>query len=343
MVLGQGTWGMAENPRRRKEEIDALRMGLDLGMTVIDTAEMYAGGAAESLVGEAIAGRRTEVFLVSKVLPNHATRRGTIAACEASLRRLRTDVLDLYLLHWRGETPLDETVEGFNALVRSGKIRYWGVSNFDVDDMEELARILEGTTIATDEVLYNLTRRGVELALLPWCDVRGIPVMAYSPVEQGRLLGRQELKRIADRHDATPAQVALAWVLRCDGIIAIPKASRLDHVRENRGALEIHLTADDLAELDRAALAVFDGAGWKHGVRMAGGLPDSPMAGQRAAASQGWRPAERSRRDPEKPAVGPAGNVSRAGGTKRGSGQESSRSGMTNVARALSLHSVSLR
>jgi diketogulonate reductase-like aldo/keto reductase len=252
-ALGQGTWGMGEHPERRAQEIDALRLGIDLGMTLVDTAEMYGGGATEALVGEAIAGRRDDVFLVSKVLPNHATRRGTITACEASLRRLKTDRLDLYLLHWREEdTPVDETLEAFDELRRGGKIRAWGVSNFDVDDMEELVTKRPDDVPATDQVLYNLMRRGIEWDLLPWCHARAIPIMAYSPIEQGRLLGRRALRRIADRQDATPAQIALAWVLRQPEVIAIPKASTIDHVRENRGALEIRLTADDLDELDRA-------------------------------------------------------------------------------------------
>jgi diketogulonate reductase-like aldo/keto reductase len=251
-VLGQGTWGMAEHPQRRAEEIEALRMGIDLAMTLIDTAEMYGGGATETLVGDAIAGRRDDVFLVSKVLPNHATRRGTIAACEASLRRLKTDRLDLYLLHWREEdTPVEETLEAFDALRRDGKIRAWGVSNFDTSDMEALAE-LRPEVPATDQVLYNLGRRGIEWDLLPWCRTRAIPIMAYSPIEQGRLLGDRTLRRIARRQDATPAQIALAWVLREPDVIAIPKAATIDHVRENRGALEIRLTADDLAELDHA-------------------------------------------------------------------------------------------
>jgi diketogulonate reductase-like aldo/keto reductase len=203
-------------------------------------------------VGEAIAGRRAEVFLVSKALPNHAARRATIQACEASLRRLNTDRLDVYLLHWRGDTPLDETLEAFNRLVRSGKIRNWGVSNFDIDDMEELIALPTGNAVATDQVLYNLTRRGIELDLLPWCAARKVPVMAYSPVEQGRLLSKRVLARIAARHDATPAQVALAWVLRQPGIVAIPKSANIDHVRENRGAVDIHLTSEDLTELDAA-------------------------------------------------------------------------------------------
>jgi diketogulonate reductase-like aldo/keto reductase len=250
-VLGQGTWHMAEEPRRRADEIAALRCGLDLGMTLIDTAEMYADGAAEQLVGEAIAGRRDEVFLVSKVLPHNATSRGTIAACERSLRRLGTDRLDLYLLHWRSQVPLAETLEAFVALTRTGKIRHWGVSNFDAADMEELERTSGGGAVATDQVLYNLTRRGIEYDLLPWCRKRGIPIMAYSPVEQGRLLNHPQLQDIAERHRATPAQVALAWVVRQDGLVAIPKAGTPAHVRENRAALDILLTDEDLAALDR--------------------------------------------------------------------------------------------
>jgi diketogulonate reductase-like aldo/keto reductase len=249
-VLGQGTWGMGEHRERRATEIAALRIGLELGMTLIDTAEMYGGGAAEELVGEAISGQRDEVFLVSKVLPNHATRRGTIAACEASLRRLDTDRLDLYLLHWRGKTPLDETLDAFHTLVHAGKIRFWGVSNFDVHDMQKLLRVAGGSAVATNQVLYNATRRGIEFTLMPWCHKHRVPIMAYSPVEQGRLLGLPALKRMAQLHDATPAQVALAWVLRQEGVVAIPKASHLVHVRENRDALELDLTPDDLAELD---------------------------------------------------------------------------------------------
>jgi diketogulonate reductase-like aldo/keto reductase len=251
-VLGQGTWGMAEHPARRAGEIAALRMGIELGMTLIDTAEMYAGGAAEELVAEAIEGQRAGVFLVSKVLPNHSTRRGTITACEASLRRLHTDRLDLYLLHWRGGAPLDETLEAFDSLARAGKIRHWGVSNFDVGDMEDLDAAAGGRVAATNQVLYNLSRRGIEWALLPWCRAHGMPIMAYSPIEQGRLLGQEVLRRIARRQTATPAQIALAWVLRQDGVIAIPKASSIDHVREDRGALEISLTPADLEELDEA-------------------------------------------------------------------------------------------
>ncbi len=251
-VLGQGTWGMAEHPRRREDEIASLRLGLDLGMKLIDTAEMYGNGAAEELVSAAIAGRRDEVFLVSKVLPSHSTRSGTISACERSLRRLGTDHLDLYLLHWRGGSALEETVEAFTTLVHAGKIRYWGVSNFDPADMEELVSFAAGATVATNQVLYNLTRRGIQYDLLPWCRQRGLPIMAYSPIEQGRMLRHRELQKVANEHNATPAQIALAWLLRQDGINAIPKASTPTHVRENRAALDLQLTEQDLTALDRA-------------------------------------------------------------------------------------------
>jgi diketogulonate reductase-like aldo/keto reductase len=251
VVLGQGTWTMGEKRKRRAEEIAALRLGLDLGMTLIDTAEMYADGGAEEVVGEAIQGRRAEVFLVSKVLPHHATRRGTVAACHASLKRLRTDRLDLYLLHWRERVPLEETLEGFQSLLRSGDIRYWGVSNFDTSDLEELVEIPGGRSVAANQVLYNLTRRGIEFELLPWCQARQIPIMAYSPIEQGRLLANATLGRVAARHHATPAQVAIAWILRQQGILVIPKAGTADHVRQNHRALEVQLTPGDLDELDR--------------------------------------------------------------------------------------------
>ena len=252
-VLGQGTWYMGDDRRRRGEEVAALRLGLDLGLTRIDTAEMYGGGRSEELVGEAIAGRRDGVFLVSKVLPSNATRRGTVAACERSLRRLGTDRLDLYLLHWRGGVPLAETLAGFEELMRAGKIRHFGVSNLDAADMEEQWSLQGGGSAATDQVLYNPTRRGIEWDLLPRCRERGVPIMAYSPIEQGRLLGHPALRAVAARHGATPAQAALAWVLRHgDGVIAIPKAGRPEHVRENRAALDLRLTERDLAELDRA-------------------------------------------------------------------------------------------
>ena len=251
-VLGQGTWGMAEGARPRADEVATLRAGIELGMTLIDTAEMYAAGAAEELTGEAIAGSRDEVFLVGKVLPSNATRDGTIAACERSLRRLATDRLDLYLLHWRGGTPLAETLDAFAALAGDGKIRHWGVSNLDSSDLEELVQLPGGGAVATDQVLFNLTRRGIEHDLLPWCRERGVAVMAYSPIEQGRMLGDPGLEGVASRHEATPAQVALAWLLRQQGVCAIPKASTVEHVRENRAALELRLTSEDLAELDAA-------------------------------------------------------------------------------------------
>jgi diketogulonate reductase-like aldo/keto reductase len=252
VTLGQGTWGMGESASRRVQEIAALRLGLELGMNLIDTAEMYASGVAEEIVGEAFTGRRDDIFIVSKVLPENATRRGTITACERSLKRLKTDRIDLYLLHWRGSPALTDTLEAFATLQRSGKIRHWGVSNFDSDDMDELWRLDGGDAAATNQVLYNLTRRGIEYDLLPACRKRKVPVMAYSPIEQGRLLRHKALKEIADRHNATPAQIALAWLLRQDGLIVIPKASNEAHVRENRDATRIRLTPDDVTALDGA-------------------------------------------------------------------------------------------
>ncbi|QCI67248.1 aldo/keto reductase [Phreatobacter stygius] len=252
-ALGQGTWHMGDRPGRRSSEIAALRLGLDLGMTLIDTAEMYGDGAAEVLVGEAIAGRRNEVFLVSKVLPHNATRRGTRAACEASLRRLGTDRIDLYLLHWPGSVALEETIQGFEDLTASGRILHWGVSNFDVEDMKALDDAAGGDGVAANQVLYNLADRGIEFDLLPWSARHGLPVMAYSPIEQGRLLMHPALKTIATRHaGATPAQVALAFVLRHDHVCAIPQAGTPAHVAENRAALDLVLTEQDLADLDRA-------------------------------------------------------------------------------------------
>lgn len=251
-VLGQGTWNMGEDARRRDEEAAALSLGIDLGMTLVDTAEMYADGGAEEVVREAVAGRRDEVFIVSKVLPSNASRHGTETACERSLKRLGTDRIDLYLLHWRGGVPLAETVEAFEALKAVGKIRHWGVSNFDTDDMAELDGLPAGDQVQCNQVLYNLASRGIEYDLLPWCRARGIPVMAYSPVAQGALGNDRHLLGIARRHEATPAQIALAWVLRQDGVVAIPKAARPDHVRQNRAALDIELSPDDLADLDRS-------------------------------------------------------------------------------------------
>jgi diketogulonate reductase-like aldo/keto reductase len=249
-VMGMGTWHMAENPARRQAEIAALRMGIEIGLTLIDTAEMYADGEAEVLVGEAIAGQRDNVFLVSKVLPVHATYDKTILACRQSLKRLGTDHLDLYLLHWRAPVPLAETVLAFEELIRLELIRYWGVSNFDIHDMEELLGVPGGDAVQTDQVLYNLMRRGIEFDLLPELQDRGIPVMAYSPIEQGRLLPHPVLDAIADRHDATAVQVALAWVLTRDGVNVIPRASTKEHVMQNRGAIDLHLTEDDLRLLD---------------------------------------------------------------------------------------------
>jgi diketogulonate reductase-like aldo/keto reductase len=220
---------------------------------LIDTAEMYADGGAEEVVGEAIAGRRQDVFLNSKVLPQNATRKGTIEACERSLKRLKTDYLDLYLLHWREESiPLAETLEAFQALKRAGKIRDYGVSNFDQDEMEEVRSLSGGDEIATNQVFYNLSHRGIEWDLLAWCRMRGLPVMAYSPLDEGKLAKRRKLKPVASRHGASSAQVALAWLLGQEGIIVFPKASNEAHVRENRAALDLKLTDDDYSELDRA-------------------------------------------------------------------------------------------
>ena len=253
-VLGQGTWRMGEDKSKRRSEVAALRTGIELGMNLIDTAEMYADGGAERVVGEAIAGRRDQVFVVTKFYPQNATRERMAAACDRSLRRLNTEQIDLYLLHWRGEVPLRETLAGFEDLLEAKKIRYAGVSNFDVDDMEELARIKSGLErIVTNQVLYNLERRGIEWDLVPWMRKRRRPIIAYSPVEEGLLTHPHPLlKRVAERHDATPAQVALAWVIRDDGVIAIPKAADPKHVRENRGAADIKLTKRDLDELDES-------------------------------------------------------------------------------------------
>jgi diketogulonate reductase-like aldo/keto reductase len=251
-ALGQGTWYMGESARTEAAEIRALQVGIDLGMTLIDTAEMYASGGSEKVVGKAIAGRRKEVYLVSKVLPSNASKRGVPNACEASLRRLGTDYLDLYLYHWRGGPEFSETIEALERLVDQGKIRHWGVSNLDVEDMEEWVAEEGGERVQTDQVLYNLTRRGIEFDLLPWLEKRRIPIMAYSPIEQGRLLRHPALAKIAERHGATPAQIALAWTLRLPNVISIPKAGNEAHVKENRGSADIVLTGADLGELDAA-------------------------------------------------------------------------------------------
>jgi diketogulonate reductase-like aldo/keto reductase len=256
-VLGQGTWGMGENAAQRSREVEALRAGLDAGLTLIDTAEMYGEGGAEEVVGEAIEGRRPSVFLVSKVYPHNATRDGVIRACERSLRRLKTDYLDLYLLHWReSRPPLAETLNGLKTLAQTGKIRDYGVSNFDVDDMKEAVSLPGGDAIAVNQVLCNLRHRGIEWDLLPLCRENEIVVMAYSPLEgsggeRRALLGNSTLRGIAERHHATTAQIALAWLMRHPDVVAIPKASSIDHVLENRGALDVFLSSEDLAEVDR--------------------------------------------------------------------------------------------
>ncbi|MES2165164.1 MAG: aldo/keto reductase [Pseudomonadota bacterium] len=253
-VLGQGTWNMGEESARKHDEIRALQLGLDLGMTLIDTAEMYGEGGAEEVVGAAIAGRRDEVYLVSKVYPHNASFEGTQAACERSLRRLKVDAIDLYLLHWQGHYSLDETVAGFEALKMAGKIKSYGVSNFDLESMQDAVGC---GAVATDQVLYNLCKRGVEFDLLPWCRQQGMPLMAYSPLEshgreQAALLNNPGLRAVSDAYGVTPAQIALAWVLHQDGVIAIPKATDPVHVRANRAAADIKLSPKDLAALDLA-------------------------------------------------------------------------------------------
>jgi diketogulonate reductase-like aldo/keto reductase len=251
-VLGQGTWHLGQGRHARAEELQALRTGIDLGMSLIDTAEMYGDGAAEELVGQAIDGRRDDVFLVSKVLPSHATRQGTLAACRASLSRLATDHLDLYLLHWRGMIPVEETVAGFEQLRSDGLIRHWGVSNFDLSDLEGLMKVQGGTSCEADQVLYNLNRRSIEAGLLPWAVRTGLPIMAYSPLDQGRLLRDGVLRRIALEHRVSPAQIALAWVLSHAGVCAIPETGTVEHVRQNRTALDVQLREIDLIKLDEA-------------------------------------------------------------------------------------------
>ena len=249
-ALGMGTWRMGERKRERAGEVAALRRGIDLGMTVIDTAEMYADGGSEEVVGEAVAGRRDEVFLVSKIYPHHATKRGVVAACTRSLKRLSTDHLDLYLLHWRGDVPLAETIAGFESLREAGSIRAWGVSNFDRSDMEQLLGIPGGGHCAANQVLYNLGCRGIEWDLLPLCRRQSIAVMAYSPFDEGRLLRSRRLRALAERAGVTPAQLALAWLLAQDDVVAIPKASDPAHVHDNRNALDITLPEALRAEID---------------------------------------------------------------------------------------------
>ncbi|MBD1863190.1 MULTISPECIES: aldo/keto reductase [Trichocoleus] len=251
-ALGMGTWRMGESATQRPNEIAALQHGLNLGITLIDTAEMYGEGGAETVIAEAIADRRSSAFLVSKVYPHNASRQDAIAACERSLRRLKTNYLDLYLLHWRGSVPLSETLEAFQTLKQAGKIRDYGVSNFDVADMKQAIASPGGEAIATNQVLYNLMRRGVEWDLLPWCRQRSIPIMAYSPVEQGRLLQHRTLQTIAQQKNVTPAQIAIAWLLHQENVIVIPKSSSIAHVEENRATLDLKLTPEDLQALDAA-------------------------------------------------------------------------------------------
>ena len=250
-AFGLGTWHMGDDPSAQQQEVETLKTGLDLGARLIDTAEMYANGRAEKLVGEAIQGRRDQVFVVDKVLPSNASHRGTIAACDRSLRRLGTDRIDLYLLHWRGSVPLSETIAGFEDLQRAGKIRFYGVSNLDLTEMKELWSLPGGPSIQTNQLLYNLSRRSIECDLLPWLLDHRIPVMAYSPIEQARLLEDPKLAGFAQRHGLTPAQSALGWLLARDHIIVIPKTSRPERLKENLRALDQPLTPSQVSELDR--------------------------------------------------------------------------------------------
>ena len=250
-LIGQGTWEMGDNSRRRAEEVAALRRGLELGMTLIDTAEMYASGGAEEVVGDAIVGRREQVFLVSKVLPQNASRRGTIQACERSLKRLGVEQIDLYLLHWPGAHALEDTLASFQDLREEGKIRYWGVSNFSVGELEQCEKVAPGEN-ATNQVLYNLQRRGIEADMQAWCRERGVMIMAYSPLDQGGLRKPKQLKEVAKRHDASAEQVALAWSVRNEGFITIPKSSNVKHLESNAEAADLVLTRQDLVDLDDA-------------------------------------------------------------------------------------------
>jgi diketogulonate reductase-like aldo/keto reductase len=250
-AFGLGTWQIGDRAALRAEEIATLRLALDLGARLIDTAEMYGEGRSETLVGEAIRGRRDEVFLVSKIYPHNASRDGTVAACERSLRRLGTDRLDLYLLHWRGQVPLAETLDAFLALQRAGKIRHFGVSNFALADMQELWALTGADAVATNQLLYNLTRRGIERNLLPWLRERGIPLMAYSPIERAELVRNKKLRQFARRHAMTPAQAALAWLLGHDNVIVIPKTGSRERLKDNLGALEHALGAAEVAEIEQ--------------------------------------------------------------------------------------------
>jgi diketogulonate reductase-like aldo/keto reductase len=249
-AFGMGTWKMGEDPARRQAEVRALALAMDLGVTLLDTAELYGDGAAEEIVGEAVADHRSKLFLVSKVMPHHASRRGTVAAAEASLRRLGTDVIDLYLLHWRGAHPLAATLEAFMQLRRQGKIRFFGVSNFDAADMDELHRLQGGEEGSVNQILYHLDCRGPERRVMPVCRRAGTGIMAYSPLDQGRLRHGQALRTVAGRHGVTPEQVALAWLLSRDGVVVIPKAVDPDHVRADVAAVDVSLDEDDLRVLD---------------------------------------------------------------------------------------------
>ncbi len=247
-----GTWHFGDHPADRKAEIATLRLGLDLGARLIDTAEMYGNGRAEELVGKAVAGRRDQAFLVSKVLPSNASRTGTLAACDRSLQRLKTDRLDLYLLHWPGGVPFSETLQAFMELQRAGKIRYYGVSNLDLSQMKEVWSVPGGKQVQTNQLLYNLSRRAIEWDLLPWLRRRRVPVMAYSPLEQARLLDNPKLKAFSKRHRRTPVQVALGWLIAAGDVIVIPKTSRPERLKENLAALEKPLSRDEISELDQA-------------------------------------------------------------------------------------------
>ncbi|MBE7897760.1 aldo/keto reductase [Paenibacillus polymyxa] len=256
-LIGQGTWYMGEKASLRQEEVRALQLGFELGMTLVDTAEMYAEGGAEEIVGEAIRGRRDDVYLVSKAYPHHADRQGLAQACEASLTRMRTEYVDMYLLHWRGNIPLEETIQGMEKLREQGKIRNWGVSNLDKSDMEELWSLNNGKACAVNQVLYHAASRGIEYDLLPWSRTHGVPVMAYCPIAQGGRLRRGLLENpvmvdIAASHGVTPSQIALAWVIRDGDVWAIPKAVHESHVRENAAAASIRLTPEQLQQIDEA-------------------------------------------------------------------------------------------
>lgn len=256
-AIGQGTWFMGEEAGQQREEVAALQAGIERGLTLIDTAEMYADGGAERVVGAALQGRRDKAFVVSKVYPWNASEVDAVDACERSLARLNTDYLDLYLLHWRGNIPLEETIRAMEMLQQQGKIRRWGVSNFDTDDMQELLAEDGGTHCATNQVLYHLASRGIEYDLLSECQQLAMPVMAYCPLAQaGRLrselMNHSQLVEIAQQKGISVAQLLLAWVIRKEGVMAIPKASRIAHVHDNAAALDVILTSEELALINQA-------------------------------------------------------------------------------------------